>query len=299
MRVCENCTELLATLAIEQLTDQLIAEEQAAGLSPRVATRALFEHEYRAQAHFGEMEVNLDQAVGEVTRIVETTHTNLLTKLLALIFGTRSTVTAGEALEELSAMIAETPEQIRKLLDDAATELRDALQAVFAMSAGTAYQEYVRQGGGKGLPVLELGPRADLLAAPPVNRSWTWITQKTQEHLAQPAIALGGRLTREALVEELVEKIKPAGAVDQARQSVHAATGIARNETGTDLEASECYASELLDGATCRRCAAVDGKKYESLEEATNEYQFGYYGACQGGGRCRGSLLFIYDVSTE
>lgn len=296
IRVCENCTELVATLAIEHLTDKLIPEEQAAGLSPRVATRALFEHEYRARAHFGELEDNLDSAVGDVTRIVETTHTSLLSKLLALIFGTSATMTAGEALDELAKIIAETPDEIRQLLDEAATELRDALQTAFAVSAGTAYQEYVRQGGLKPRSPLELGPRAGLLATPPVTRSWTWITQRTQEHLAQPAVALGGPLTKEALVEELVEKIKPAGAVDQARQSVHVATGVARNETGADLEASECYASELLDGATCAACAAVDGKKYDSLEEATNEYAFGYYGACRGSARCRGSLLFLYDL---
>lgn len=294
--MCDTCTELAELIILEELTNELIFAEKADRLAPRVATRALFDHEHTAQVYFADLEDNLDNAVGEVTRIVETTHTNLLTKLLALIFGTRSTVTAGEALDELAAMIAETPEQIRKLLDEAATELRDALQAVFAVSAGTAYQEYVRQGGGKGLPVLELGPRAGLLATPPVSRSWTWITQKTQEHLAQPAVALGGPLTKESLIEELVEKIKPAGAVDQARQSVHVATGLARNETGKDLEASEVYASELLDGATCRACAAVDGKKYENLEEATNEYAFGYYGACRGSARCRGSLLFLYDV---
>ena len=294
--MCEKCVYLSETLIIDELTAELITEEKEAGLAPSVAIRALFDHEYRAMVHFGELEDNLDNAVGEVSRIVETTHTSLLSKLLALIFGTSSTMTAGEALDELAKIIDETPDAIRQLLDEAATELREALQTVFTVSAGTAYQEYVRQGGLKPRSPLELGPRAGLLATPPVTRSWTWITQKTQEHLAQPAVALGGPLTREALVEELVEKIKPAGAVDQARQSVHVATGIARNETGAELEASECYASELLDGNTCRACAAVDGKKYETLEEATNEYAFGYYGACRGGSRCRGSLLFLYDL---
>lgn len=294
--MCEKCVYLSETLIIDELTAELITEEKEAGLAPSAAIRALFDHEYRAMVHFGELEDNLDNAVREVSRIVESTHTSLLSKLLALIFGTSSTMTAGEALDELAKIIAETPDVIRLLLDEAATELREALQTVFAVSAGTAYQEYVRQGGLKPRSPLELGPRAGLLATPPVTRSWTWITQKTQEHLAQPSVALGGPLTREALVEELVEKIKPAGAVDQARQSVHVATGIARNETGADLEASECYASELLDGATCSACAAVDGKKYETLEEATNEYAFGYYGACRGSARCRGSLLFLYDL---
>ncbi len=294
--MCDTCTELAELIVLEELTNELIFAEKADRLAPRVATRALFDHEHTAQVYFADLEDNLDNAVGEVSRIVETAHTNILTKLLALIFGKSSTMTAGEALDELSKIIAETPEQIRQLLDEAAIELREALQTVFTVSAGTAYQEYVRQGGLKARPPLDLGPRAGLLATPPISRSWTWITQKTQEHLAQPAVALGGPLTKEALVEELVEKIKPAGAVDQARQSVHVATGIARNETGADLEASEVYASELLDGATCSACAAVDGKKYENLEEATNEYAFGYYGACRGSARCRGSLLFLYDL---
>ena len=104
---------------------------------------------------------------------------------------------------------------------------------------------------------------------------------------------LSDSVTRESLIGVL-GGVKPAGAVDQARQAVHAATGLARVETAGLHPIDDCYASELLDGKTCGPCQQVDGKQYKTLADATLDYPAGYYAGCAGSARCRGTLLFLF-----
>ena len=57
------------------------------------------------------------------------------------------------------------------------------------------------------------------------------------------------------------------------------------------------YASEILDDETCAACAAVDGKVYESLAAAEEDYGPGGahgYAHCEAGSSCRGTLVGVY-----
>lgn len=49
-------------------------------------------------------------------------------------------------------------------------------------------------------------------------------------------------------------------------------------------------ASEVRDTNTCAYCASVDGRRYETLAEAREDYPHGGYWACLGGIRCRGTI---------
>ncbi len=55
------------------------------------------------------------------------------------------------------------------------------------------------------------------------------------------------------------------------------------------------YASELLDKNTCKPCATVDGQEFTTLDDAEQAYPAGGYVSCQGGGRCRGELITVWD----
>lgn len=57
---------------------------------------------------------------------------------------------------------------------------------------------------------------------------------------------------------------------------------------------STIYASELLDGNTCSRCAEVDGREYATLVDAEADYPTGGNKSCLGGPRCRGTLVAVY-----
>jgi hypothetical protein len=61
------------------------------------------------------------------------------------------------------------------------------------------------------------------------------------------------------------------------------------------LKPSQIYASELLDANCCSPCIAEDGRQFESLEEAARSYPTGGYRNCEGGPRCRGTLVAVYD----
>jgi hypothetical protein len=54
------------------------------------------------------------------------------------------------------------------------------------------------------------------------------------------------------------------------------------------------YASEVMDENTCGPCADVDGTEYFDLDEAEADYPTGGYVECEGGLRCRGTLVAVY-----
>ena len=294
--MCRQCDQLAQILVEDTLAARLMAAQQDAGLLPAVAVRPLMGHELDARVWFGELEDDLDTAVGQVTGLVEATHKSLLAALIEAIFGTRTSLTPQEVSAALAEIQREAPDTVRALLDDAAGQLETTLATAYTVSSGRVVQEYQRQGGTKEHPVPSLGNRAGPLSAPVTARAWSWITQKTTEHLAQPSVSLGEPITKDGLAQTLGETVKPAGAVDQARQSVHTATGVARVETGDLYEPQEIFASELLDGATCRSCAAVDGTQYDGMEEAMVDYPLGYYTGCRGNARCRGTLVFLFKL---
>lgn len=44
----------------------------------------------------------------------------------------------------------------------------------------------------------------------------------------------------------------------------------------------------------CHACEAVDGREYDSLAEGREDYPLGGFARCDGGPRCRGTLIFEY-----
>jgi hypothetical protein len=62
------------------------------------------------------------------------------------------------------------------------------------------------------------------------------------------------------------------------------------------------YASEILDTNTCGPCIANDGREYDAIEAAIADYASGGFHACDGGPKCRGTLVFVrheQDTSAE
>lgn len=88
-------------------------------------------------------------------------------------------------------------------------------------------------------------------------------------------------LTDAALNEQL------GGATQQAynsgRRSYMAASG-----------PKEIFASEILDGNACANCNGVDGTEWKTLAEAEVAYPLGGFVECEGGLRCRGTLVAVY-----
>jgi hypothetical protein len=73
-------------------------------------------------------------------------------------------------------------------------------------------------------------------------------------------------------------------AVNQGRMAVFASTD----------EKPELYASELLDTNTCPACKFIDGQRLTE-EQALTLYGGGGYVECDGGPRCRGTVVAVYS----
>jgi hypothetical protein len=82
-----------------------------------------------------------------------------------------------------------------------------------------------------------------------------------------------------------------AGAVTRAQNEGRMAV-IDQAPDGTRI-----YASELNDTNTCAFCDDVDGTEYPNMGEARRDYGAGHYVGCQGGNRCRGTLVAVYAES--
>jgi hypothetical protein len=61
--------------------------------------------------------------------------------------------------------------------------------------------------------------------------------------------------------------------------------------------AGQYLATEIGDKNTCGPCKAIDGTEFNSLSEAQNAYPSGGggYANCAGGGRCRGTMIAVWD----
>ena len=84
------------------------------------------------------------------------------------------------------------------------------------------------------------------------------------------------------------------------RDNLGAALSVAQNEGRVAVlrdapDTATYYASEVLDTNTCGPCADNDGHEYTSLDDADAAYASGGFIDCDGGLRCRGIVITVFD----
>jgi len=83
------------------------------------------------------------------------------------------------------------------------------------------------------------------------------------------------------------------------RQAVGGAMSAAQNEGRMAVLAvappGTYVSTEALDKSSCGPCREVDGTRYASLAEARAAYPTGGYTDCQGGDRCRGFVVAVWN----
>jgi hypothetical protein len=99
-------------------------------------------------------------------------------------------------------------------------------------------------------------------------------------------VAAATRTYLNDLVKERV-KMQVSGAMNTAMNA-------GRKLTMRRNDAKRIYSSELLDENTCSACSAEDGTEFSSVDEAEADYPGGGFAECEGGERCRGTLVAIY-----
>lgn len=132
----------------------------------------------------------------------------------------------------------------------------------------------------------------------------TLLARSLSEAAGREAVRLGGgALETEAIaasVRNHLEGLSTAyleqrlgGAVSSAQN--YGRTTVFDAAISTADKDATPYGSELLDANTCSACAAVDGKDYDSLQSAMEEYPTGGYELCEGGERCRGTIVLTFE----
>lgn len=260
-------------------------------LPDRKLRRQPYDHEVRAATNFAALDIAYEDAVAAVQdywlrTVVPAQVSAIADQVVLNTNGTPRTRLTRAAMASLAA-----PE----LGGETLTEL---LLPVVRGAAQAATQEALEQG--LALPT----PDDDALRALMADHV-TAVTRQAANGVSLAAqrkgVALVGGRTPAELATELVshlQGLKHAWTKDQLAGAVQASQNVGRFTVWEGVPEEHpvtWYASELLDSNTCDPCAAIDGREYESLEEAMRDYPSGGFTDCDGGPRCRGTVVAVFD----
>lgn len=293
--MCDACADVLEDAALELAEQVLLADDTGFSGARRKLTAA----ERRARTRFGDLDRLETAGIEAAALAVAPVFTAAVDAVLDAVAG-GDLVDARALTLAVERLAREQPARVRDAAGKAAAQLRDLFEATYAAARDGAAREAMDQGVARervdAARTPDEIPGAGLmatLAGAVALTPWQRVLSVVQRDHTGPAAIAGGPVTAAALRAAL-QGIPHAGAVDEARQGVHQMIGAARVDAAAAAGPARIWASELLDGNTCPVCAAVDGREYESLEAAREDYPLGGFARCDGGPRCRGTLIFEY-----
>lgn len=294
---CENITLEMETMVMLAEAERLVIDaEIATGDSAPEAVRPLFPHEVAAKVRFSEIADLTNAAVAEAAGVLAGLREVIVGAVMGEMLGDADEVTPTAAARALAQLNASQPAQVQTAVARTAGALQAILGRVANGAAGIVHGEAQRQSvplGGWTPPVID--PEIfKLPAATAALHPWQRITGKLQATILDPAKVYAASISRDDVGKEL-DNIPLDGSTDLAKQTIHSAQGIGRVAAAEELEPKGIFATEILDGNTCKPCAAMDGKQYDTMAQAKEDYPNGGFVRCLGGTRCRGTLVFMYD----
>lgn len=172
------------------------------------------------------------------------------------------------------------------------TTLADRMMTLANKAATTAVAEAAAQGRELTVPAIAkstIESRATAIASI-LSSALSEVTARKALAFAAPG-QTGSDVANQ--VVEYVNGLTDAYLRDRMTGALMAAQNEGRHLVWQQVTGATFYASELLDQATCDPCAAIDGTDYESLDDASDDYPAGGYVDCEGGDRCRGTLVAV------
>jgi HK97 family phage portal protein len=85
--------------------------------------------------------------------------------------------------------------------------------------------------------------------------------------------------------------------LDQLGGALHRATNVGRVATLEAAPTATYTASEVNDANRCTPCSEIDGTQFADLDAVRAAYGAGPYRLCQGGIRCRGTVVATWDTT--
>jgi hypothetical protein len=288
--------------AVAAMEAELIQFETRMGLNVEAARRPLTDQEIAAGTRFGDLDaiVTMNTAAGE--EYVELLYTIAAAAILLEVFGEdegalEDAVEVAALVVTLRWVMAERPALYLDAVRRAQPELHRLISQSYDGGIITVAEEARRQGVDTARWNRPgVSPVAGLLAADvaghPINRT----VERLLKELQSPRRAVAGTITRADLTQVITGTTRD-GTRDILHQSNQAALALGRIDIvrALTVEPSQVFSSEILDTNTCGPCRAVDGRTYATVAEAAADYPAGY-ARCSGGSRCRGVLVFLWDV---
>lgn len=280
--------------------------EASVGLSWSGASRPLTPVEVLSGVQFGELDRAGQEAAQLITRLAADVHDATLTALaddLATLGSSTDPYDVLERLQQLGSPTAGVHLPMDDVLDDATRKITDVLARLHIRAAGQVLAEAESQG----LPAAVLADQNSLAPNQTERRALEVLARQVAEAPIARVLTVATKEARSAVtpntpVQAVLEAVRVAtdaitpDTMDVARQAATSAVNSGRLTAAlSSPEPEQVYASELLDGRTCGPCASVDGRMYETLDDALVDYPSGgSYRGCLGGARCRGTLVFVW-----
>jgi hypothetical protein len=270
--------------------------EARAGKARRVAASAadlkLPDRELRRQPYSQEVQAKVDYELMDAQ--VQGQIDSLVAKVKAK---------QADQVDELAAAIEAADGDLEKLaaIDASpvfADTLEEAMHTMAAQGVEQAMGEAERQGIAPKAPDLDTSSLTSRVSA--ID---TLLSRSLSEAAGRKATSLtGGSLTPAEVASQVKDYL--LGLSDAYLQEQLSGATVQAMNTGRKAVFQEnppkyLYASELLDENACEECTAIDGTEYESLEEAEADYPTGGYSNCEGGPRCRGTLVAVHTDEAE
>lgn len=203
-------------------------------------------------------------------------------------------------IDDLVAQVqaATTPEQLAQITTGAAGAdiLLAELTEVMHDGAASAEAEAAHQGA-----TVPQADRSIAQAAVQARAAATaeLLASGLSQSAASRAVSLSGSLVGPDLADAVREHLERLAGSARDYELAGAVTH-AQNEGRMAVmdqapDSTRIYASELNDAAECGPCAEVDDTEYPNMIEARRDYGAGHYVGCEGGNRCRGTLVAVYQ----
>lgn len=289
-----------AVTALAAVASVMLADEKA-GTAPKNAARLVSADERRAKVRFGEIEARLDAAAERVAEVVEDLQIALAAVLAGAVFAGTGPVNAVKLLAQFNQAASVMPEAMARPLQDA-TEALAAIAVDVEAGAVEDVQGEARRQQVPAAAELQDAPAVGVwLAGASLVALAAWervVTLVRRDVLTPQAVAEVATFTRSQFATTVTE-FKLDGAVDLGRQLTLQANRAGRDRAATTYPVSLIFASEIMDGNTCGPCGRIDGREFDTAEEARAQYPFGGYKSCEGGLRCRGTVVYVMDEDGE
>jgi hypothetical protein len=180
---------------------------------------------------------------------------------------------------------------------EAAVLLYRAMTGVAAQAAGRMVAEAAGQGveidpAAVTLPRKRLRQLAQARAALAAQHEAT-AASRTALQAVQVVTASAGT-DAAGQVTAVLAGLSPRPLADELMAAMHAASNAGRFAVLDAGPGASYVASEILDDNTCPKCAGIDGHEFASLDDAQAAYGGGGYTGCDGGLRCRGTVVAVW-----